>query len=485
VNAKIASALLVLAALGNSAAAQQRVIDDRIAKSMPSSYRAAECGIKPNHFKVSSGASYLKSAIETDVPENRTRILGQGQKVIGEAIRENGQEKNPAAWYYMGRLYLYQGDLYGADSAFKRAAALAPNCVQEMDNYRRNAWVGLVKAGSKFEEEKNADSALALYREAGAIYQGSPVTYYQIASILNDKGQPDSAAVYFGKAADAGANAKDTTEIKIRDRSAFNQGALLLNKKDYAGATAAFEKYLKWQPNDNEAKRALASAYRGAGQNEKAQALEKDLVASGGAGGAGGAGGGGGPAAGTQDLMGAGVNLYNDKKYAEAAAAFEKAVAAEPYNRDALSNLSNTYLALKDGPKLLAAATKLVAIEPMNETALKLQGEGYKQSGKVDAAVKTAEQVLALPVDVKISDFAAKPQGADLAATATGRDAQTPSGKPIAPAPVSLVFEFLDAGGGVVNTQEAQVPALKAGAAQDIKVTAQGAGITAWRYKRK
>jgi tetratricopeptide (TPR) repeat protein len=484
VNAKIASALLVTAAVVNSAAAQQRVIDDRIAKSMPSSYRAAECGIKPNHFKVSSGASYLKSAIETDVPENRTRILGQGQKVLLEAVRDNGQDKNPAAWYYMGRIYLYQGDLYGADSSFKRAAQLAPNCAQEIDNYRRNAWVGLVKAGSKFEEEKNADSALALYREAGAIYQGSPVTYYQIASILNDKGEADSAAVYFGKAADAGANAKDTTEIKIRDRSAFNQGALLLNKKDFAGASAAFEKYLKWQPNDNEAKRGLASAYRGAGQNEKAQALEKDLVASGGA--AGGAGAGGaGAGAGTQDLMGAGVNLYNDKKYAEAAAAFEKAVAAEPYNRDALSNLSNTYLALKDGPKLLATATKLVAIEPMSETALKLQGEGYKQTKKVDDAVKTAEQVLALPVDVKVADFTAKPQGADLAATATGRDAQTPSGKPIAPAPVSLVFEFLDAGGGVVATQEAQVPALKAGAAQDLKVTAQGAGITAWRYKRK
>ena len=47
--------------------------------------------------------------------------------------------------------------------------------------------------------------------------------------------------------------------------------------------------------------------------------------------------------------MTAGVNAYNDKKYADAAAAFEKLVAAEPYNRDALSNLSNTYLAMKDG----------------------------------------------------------------------------------------------------------------------------------------
>jgi tetratricopeptide (TPR) repeat protein len=343
----------------------------------------------------------------------------------------------------------------------------------------------LIKAGSKFEDEKNLDSALVLYREAGTIFQGSPVTYYQIAAIMNDKGNPDSAAVYFGKAAAAPANPKDTIEVKIRNRSAFNEGAILLNKKSYDAAAAAFERYLKWVPDDNEAKRGLAAAYRGQGQTEKAQALEKELVNAGGAAGAGpGAGGAGGGAA-TQDLMSVGVNLYNDKKYAEAAAAFEKAAAAEPYNRDALSNLSNTYLALKDGPKLLTTATKLVAIEPMSETALKLQGEGYKQSGKVDQAVKIAEQVLALPVDVKVNEFTPSANGAVLAATATGRDAQTPGGKPIAPAPVSLAFEFLNASGSIVATQEAQVPALKTGAAQDVKLSAQGAGITAWRYKRK
>ena len=482
-NAKIVSILLMLATIaGRASAQQQRVIDDRIAKSMPTSYRAADCGIKPNHFKVGSAAGYLKSAIETDVPDSKARILGQGQKVLNEAIAENHQDKNPAAWYYMGRIYLNQGDLYGADSALTRAAKLAPNCTEEINNYRKNAWVSLIKAGSKFEDEKNADSALALYREAGTIYQGSPVTFYQIAAIMNDKGEIDSAATYFGRAAAAGANPKDTTEIKVRNRSAFNQGAILLNKKSYDGAVTAFEQYLKWVPDDNEAKRGLAAAYRGQGQVEKAQTLEKELVASGGAaGGAPGAGGG----AGAQDLMSVGVNLYNDKKYAEAAAAFEKASAAEPYSRDALSNLSNTYLALKDGPKLLATATKLVAIEPMSETALKLQGEGFKETGKVNDAVKIAEQVLALPVDVKVSDFTPSGSGAALAATATGREAQTPSGKPITPAPVSLVFEFLDANGGVVTTQETQVPALKAGAAQDVKLSAQGAGIAAWRYKRK
>jgi tetratricopeptide (TPR) repeat protein len=477
VNANLASALLLLALNAVPALAQQPVLSDRVAKSMPARYLPPACGLKPNHFKVSSGATYLKSAIESDIPENRERILNDGKRVLLEAMKQNGQEKNPAAWYYLGRIYLQQGDVAGADSALTRAVQMAPDCAKDVDGYRKNAWVALVKAGSQFEEKKNPDSALVLYRQAEAVYHGSPITDYQLAAIMNEKGQTDSAAVYFGKAAAAPVTPGDTTELNVRNRSAFNQGAILLNAKKYDGAAAAFERYLGWVPNDNEAKRGLAVSYRGLGQAEKAQAVEKDLVNAGGAPGA--------AAAPSQDLMSAGVNLYNDKKYTEAAAAFQKAVDAEPYNRDALSNLSNTYLALKDGPKLLATATKLVAIEPMSENALKLQGEGYKESSKVDSAVKTAERVLALPVDLKVTEFTPTGNGATLTMTATGRAAQTASGKPIPAAPVGLVVEFLDAKGGVAATQEAQIPALKAGASQEVKVTGQGAGISAWRYKKK
>jgi tetratricopeptide (TPR) repeat protein len=478
VNAPIASAFILLSLGATVANAQRPALNDRVANSMPTRYQPATCGIKPNHFKVSSAAGYLKSALETDVPESKVRILGQGQKVLLEAMQQNGQEKNPAAWYYLGRIYLTQGDLYGGDSALTKAEQLAPGCAKDIAGYRQNAWAALVKAGSKFEEEKNVDSALALYRQAGAIYRGSPIAYYQTAALLNDKGQTDSAAYYFGQAAAVAANATDTTDIKYRNRSAFNQGALLLNGKKYDQASVVFEQYLKWVPSDVEAKRGLAAAYRGLGKVEQAQALERELVAAGGAPGAPGT-------AGAPDLMAAGVNAYNDKKYAEAAAAFEKLVAAEPYNRDALSNLSNTYLALKDGPKLAATAGRLVAIEPLSENALKLKGEGYKQSAKVDDAVKTAEMVLALPADVKASDFTTTSADATLTLAATGRAAQTPAGKPIAPAAVPIVVEFLSATGGVVASQDAQIPQLNAGASQEVKVTAQGSGISAWRYKRK
>ncbi len=482
--ATIAS-VLVLMPLASVAvhAQQQRVISDRVAQTMPTTYQTPQCELKSGHFKVSSGATYLKTGIETDVPENKARALDSGERVLLEAMKDNNQANNPAAWYYLGRIYLQRGDVYGGDSALTKAEKLAPACAKDIDLYRRNGWVGLIKGGNGFEEKKNLDSALALYRLATVMYKKSPIPFYQAASVYNEKKQLDSAAVYFGLAVDAGAASTDTTEQQIRNRSAFNQGAILLNNGKNAEAVAAFERYLKFAPKDIEAKRGLAGAYRATGQTDKAVALEKEVIAAGGsvapAGGAPGAG------AGSADLMNVGVSLYNDKKYKEAAEAFAKVAQAEPYNRDALFNLTNTYFALKDGPKLLAAAQRLSELEPMNENSLKLVGEGYKQSSKVDDAVKVAEKVLALPIDVKVADFTATGGNATLTGTATGRQAQTATGKAIKPAPVNLSVEFLDAKGTVVGSQDVAVPALEAGKTFDIKAAAQGAGIAAWRYKQK
>jgi tetratricopeptide (TPR) repeat protein len=484
VKAIFASAVLLVpfAATTAESQQQQRVLSARVAKAMPAKYQPPECDLKSGHFKVSSGATYLKTGIETDIPENQERALENGERVLLEAMQQNQQANNPAAWYYLGRIYLQRGDIYGADTALSRAEKMAPTCANDIDAYRRNAVSVLLTGGNDFYDKKNLDSALALYSQAAVIYGKSPIPHYQVASVYNEQGKTDSAAAYFGRAVDAGLNATDTTDRKIRDRSAFNQGALLLNAQKYAEAAKVFERYLQWQPNDLEAKKGLAGAYRGMGQTEKAQALEQQIVK---AGGTVAAGGGGAAGAGSADLMNIGVNFYNEKKYPQAAEAFAKVLAAEPNNRDALFNLTNTYLALKDGPKLLETAQKLSALEPLNENSLKLVGEGYKQAGKVDEAVKIAEQVLALPVDVRITDFQSDGKSATLTGTATGRQAQTPAGKPIPAASVTLTVEFLDAKGTVVGTQDVQVPALAAGKSQEIKAAAQGAGIAAWRYKRK
>jgi hypothetical protein len=100
-------------------------------------------------------------------------------------------------------------------------------------------------------------------------------------------------------------------------------------------------------------------------------------------------------------------------------------------------------------------------------------------------ANKAAVQVLSMPVTISVTQFAPTGTEATITGTATGREAQTAQGKPVKATPSTLIFEFLDAKGNVVANQEVQIPALKPGQSEPITAKGQGAGITAWRYKKK
>lgn len=474
-NTRIVLASGLLAVSTSAAGAQQPAGNSRVVQALPSRYIPPECGLKAGHFKVSSGATYLKTGVETGVPANKARALSSGQKVLLEAIQQNDQEKNPAAWYYLGRIYLQQGDLTGADSAFTKAEALSPACKQDIAGQRYNGWVPLVNAAITFGKEQKNDSALALFRQANSIYRDKPQAYSGAAVIFANKRQDDSAIVYLQKAVEIATAAKMAEE---RNQATFNLAAVLQRSNRNEEAIAALERYLGWVPNDVEAKRALAALYRTTGKTDQAQKLEAEVGAP--------------PAAAAQPAgtgqaaaMNAAIALYNAKKYDSAATAFEQVVAAEPFNRDALYGLANAYIGLKKGPQLAQTATRLSEIEPLNEDVLKMLATGQRMAKKESLANKTAMKVISLPVTIAVTEFAPTAQGASVKGTATGREAQTARGKPVAPKPVAVSFEFLGNKGNVVATQDLQVPALKPGESQPIEVKAQGAGIAAWRYKQK
>jgi tetratricopeptide (TPR) repeat protein len=447
---------------------------DRVTSALPTKYVPPTCALKAGHFKVQSGATYLKTGIETEVPENRARALSSGKKVLLEAIEQNKQEKNPAAWYYLGRIHLQQGDIVGADSALTKAEELIPVCKEDISKVRYTGWVPLVNAGIDFSKEEKHDSALALYRQANTIYRDKPVAYLNAGVIFANNDQPDSALIYFKTASEI---AERTNVVEDRNAATRNWGALLQRAGRHQEAVPVLEKYIGWVPNDVEVKRALASSYRATGQTEKAQAIEKEV-------GAAPAAAGQPSAAASVSQMNTAISLYNEKKYAEAAAAFEQVLATEPYHRDALYGLANAYIGLKS-PKLADAAGRLAAIEPLNDEVLRMLGTGQRMAKKEALANKTAIQLLAMPTTVKVTQFAPTADGATITGTATGREGETAQGKPLVRKPLTVVVEFLDPKGAVIANQEVAVPALKAGESHPIEAKAQGTGIAAWRYKQK
>lgn len=472
--------VVLAAAFAAPAAAQDAAPNQQVIAAMESytggRYVAPECGKLDDtgHFKVSSGRTYLKSSIEGTVKENRERQLRDAERVITEAITQNDRGQSASAWYFLGRVYLHMGDVEGADSALTKAEELAPECAQELDDLRRVAFIALINPGIDSMKAERHDAALRLFQEAADIYPRAPEPVYYQATLLYNTGKVDSAVPLFQEAIERAGT--DTAHAEIANQSRFYYGYALLQQNRAQEAVPVLEAYVQSNPDDIDGKKLLVNAYRATGQPEKAAPYEQEIVSSAGASGEAVTGG---------DVFSIGVARFQEKKYDEAAAAFSKVLETEPNNRDALFNLANAYLAMEDAAKLVETAKRLVAIDPMNERALQLLGEGYRMGKNQNELIKTLERLTPMPFSVENTTMQTNAEGATLTAVATGRAAQTVAGKPVAPAPVTLTFELLDAQGNPVATQDVTVPAIKAGETHDISVRGTGAGIVAWRYTKK
>ena len=468
---RIAAVGVMLVASAAPLAAQK---SDRLVSDSASKFQIAFCNLKMSG-KVGDGQKALKTGIEDKDKAKRMAALANAERILTEQVGAGGQGQSAAAWYYLGRAYLLQGDVTGADSAFDKTTQFSPDCEIDVNTYRQNAWAVLANAGIEKLRANEQDSALVLFRQASTIFDQLPHVFENMGVIYANAGQQDSAAFYFGKAAQIAE--ADTSLVENRNSATLNQAMTLQRMEKHAEAIPVLEKYLGWNPNDTEARRSLAWSYRQAAQAAKADSLEAamvdefskmnlDSLA-------------------TNDLMAVGVSMFNGKKYDEAIKVFEKLMARNGWSRDAVYNLANTYLATKQWDKLETTGRRLIEIEPLNEDAYRLTSQALRELKKQDELLKVAEAFVVLPVNVEVTTFTMGQQSSRWQATATGRKASDAAGKELKPAPVTITIEFLDDSGKVLGTQDVSIPALQEGAAHQVQAEVKAPGVTAWRYKKK
>ena len=455
--------------------AQQGPIADRMFELGGKPYpEQPACRLAGGDFRLTGATTKLSSALENHVPENKRRLLGEGRDLTLQSI-QGGQAGSSKAWYYLGRFYLQSGDLAGADSAFTRTVALTPACQAEVEVYRLRAWSSLMSAAGTHRSANHADSAMYLARAASQIEPNRPQSWYTIGAALLDQQQNDSAAWYLSRALSAPSDSSANANT-IRAAAAYQVAVIEYNKRDFQGAVKHFAEALRLKADDADARRNLAASLRQAGMADSAAKVEQSMMAAA-------AGSEGGLT--VSQLFDIGVGQFNQHDYTGAATTFEKIVATEPFNRDALFNLAQAYNSANNFDKLLEVSLPLRAMDPLSFSALQLVALGYR--GKHDQAkmLETATALGGATVDVQVSGFAPTATGASLTLKATGRDGRDINDRPVRAAAVPVVVEFLNKDGAVVTTAEAVVPALAKDATQDVPVTVTGEGITAWRYHRK
>jgi tetratricopeptide (TPR) repeat protein len=469
--------ILVLAGVlaAGPLASQQGGINLRLAQGQPAKYTVALCPLKAINAKVEKGTNALRKAYDGKTPAERATSLTEARQNIIAAITQEAQATNAAAWYYLGRVALMQGNPVEADSAFTKAQDLAPACEIDITQYRQNNWAMLANAAIDFQKKGQADSAMALFRDANFLFRGLPHVYSNMGVLFANSNREDSAAVYFQTA--LALAEKDTSLVEDRNAAALNLAVMYQRLNKHVEAISALRRYLAWRPDDNDARKALSGSFRAAGMVDSAAALDLALVAQFSKGDL--------DSLDTSDLMAVGVAAFNAENYPKADTAFSKTVSRNPWSRDARYNLANTYFAMKNNEKLIEQATKLLEIEPMNEDALRLLGQGQRGLKREDDMIKTAGRLVGLPFTIEISSFQMNQATAKLVGEAIGRSPMDEAGRPIKTAPMTIEVEFVDAGGAVVDTREITVPVLASTVRHPIQLDAKGAGIAGWRYRVK
>jgi tetratricopeptide (TPR) repeat protein len=212
----------------------------------------------------------LDRAGQAASPEVRRRYLGDAVRALGEAVRD-GRGDPLTVWHFFGQAYALQGDLAGADSAFRRAEALAdPECVSEIARRRRVEWAPFVRDGSAQSQAGNVDSALALFRRANTIYRAAPFTFISMGNIFLNRTQTDSAIVYFRL---AGRSSDEADYFAYRWRALLNVAHLLVRENRLSEADSAFREYLRLRPYDLSAQATLAGVLQQSNRPAEAQAV--------------------------------------------------------------------------------------------------------------------------------------------------------------------------------------------------------------------
>ncbi len=448
--------------------------------------------------KLNDAHKQLRTGLEDSDPAKRAEGLSKARETLATAIAA-GEGDNPASWYLLGRVALAQGDLRGADSAFTRAEATAPDCEVDISRRRQEAWVVLANAGMEKQQAGDLDSAIVLLRDATSIFRDLPHVFENLGILFANAGLTDSAVSYFEQA--VAKSEGDSTLVDNRNSATLNMAIMLQRASRHPEAIQVLHRYLGWFPGDKDARRSLVFSFREAGMADSADILETQLVAE--------------FAAMTldslefSDAMAVGVSQFNSAQrqalataegsdsakqaearlrsaalFGEAAKVFETLMGRNPWSRDAAYNLANTYLALDDKPNLTRAARGLLAIEPLNEDAYRLLGQGYRDRFQ-DSLIGVAEKLVGLPIHVEVTNFTLGSASAKLIATAMGREASDPAGKRIPPAPVDLIIEFVDAAGTVLASQPVSIPILQPRQEQEFGAEAKVEGVAGWRYRVK
>jgi tetratricopeptide (TPR) repeat protein len=372
--------------------------------------------------------------------------------------------------------------LLAADSAFDVVEQAMPQCVPDVEEYRRVLYVPVVNEAVNAYNAKNMDEAVRMSQRTLVIYPKSPIAFNVLANVAQSK-EDFRGAVEHYKAMIA-AIGSDTAYAEERQQTMLQIGVLLTamaEEKEGAEkqalvkeAVEAYTAYNAAYPNDSKGQSGLARVQLMSGDSTAANQIFGTMIAN-------------PDKYSDMQLFEAGVNASRAERNKDAAALFEAGLKKNPYYRDALFNLAAMYDAMEAADKMEAPLRRLLEVDPNNRLNHQLVARMYQARAKAekDAAKKKVlndsliahfEMFQNAPVNVTFDLFS---MDAESTKRVLGGTVENLSDKP---ATYTMNVEFLDTAGKVVASKQADIGQVAAKEKKTFRVEVDAPGIAAFKY---
>lgn len=380
------------------------------------------------------------------------------------------EPENPLHYYLAGQAYAGMGDYEQADAMWTRAQEIYPAYELEIEADRENAWVTAFNQAAEAYNAGNEEEAIRLWQQANLIYDRRPEAYENLAVVYIQSGDYERAIEMYEGALEALERrpVREVEEEEIAERAEARRnalttlGQLYTQTEQFAEAERVYREILRDSPDHVAAQSGLAAAIARQGRAEEAAEMYDRLLSS--------------PDLTADDLMAAGVGLFQAEQYELAAQAFERITEQRPQSRDAWFNYLNALYAQDENESVIRVGERLLELDPLNENAYLIIARAHRDAGQPQRALQMLERAEALPVTVTEMQLSQRQDRAELRGQVQGNQAA-------AGTPVRLQFTFYGEG-GELGTETVTVNAPAEGATTSFTAAIQTTSpVTGYSYR--
>ncbi len=411
-------------------------------------------------FDASSAGSLASEALQRLTQESTDAERTEAYNEAWEALTPELDDDNPIVFLLGAQSQIGLQNFEEAMVMLERFDELAsPECAHYGQDQRYNGWVQLYNDGVSAYGSGLNEEALVAFTLANAFYP-DPRSYSNAALLQSEMGDNDAAIATYRAALDADISHPDPDQMRNMIRGL---GELLSAEGRIDEALSAYEGFLATHPDDVVIRIRYAGVLTEQGQADESQAIYAEIL--------------GRTDLSSQQWVEVGVGLYNAENFGDAATAFGNGRQANPYNKEAMENYVNASVqAGRPGP-VLGLADTLVAWYPYDATNYQLLASALAKADMDERAMEIVGQGETTDL---IFHFVQMAGSADGTYVVQGSfEARTASGT------VSILFEFLDASGQVVQTETLSTAAPPSGQQGSFRLEVRsGVPLAGFRYKK-